>query len=56
MIGEPRLPDTVQTIAETLAFWAERTPQAPALVTPGRPPITYAALCLLYTSPSPRDS
>jgi acyl-CoA synthetase (AMP-forming)/AMP-acid ligase II len=44
MIGEPRLPDTVQTIAETLAFWAERTPQAPALVTPGRPPITYAAL------------
>jgi len=37
MIGEPRLPDTVQTIAETLAFWAERTPQAPALVTSPTP-------------------
>jgi acyl-CoA synthetase (AMP-forming)/AMP-acid ligase II len=28
---ERRLPETIQTIPEALAFWAERTPHAPAL-------------------------
>jgi acyl-CoA synthetase (AMP-forming)/AMP-acid ligase II len=39
-----RLPDTVETIPEALAFWAETTPDAPAIVPHGRPAITYAAL------------
>jgi acyl-CoA synthetase (AMP-forming)/AMP-acid ligase II len=39
-----RLPDTVKTILDALAFWAERTPDAPALIVQGRPPVTYAAL------------
>ena len=31
MSDGPRLPDTIQTIPEALAFWAEQTPDAPAL-------------------------
>lgn len=31
MSGSPRLPDTIETIPAALAFWAERTPDAPAL-------------------------
>ena len=27
----PRLPASIQTIPEALAYWADRTPQAPAL-------------------------
>ncbi|MFN8589814.1 MAG: AMP-binding protein [Thermomicrobiales bacterium] len=39
-----RLPDTVCSIPDALAYWAERTPDAPALVIPGQPAFTYAAL------------
>jgi acyl-CoA synthetase (AMP-forming)/AMP-acid ligase II len=31
MRDEPRLPDHIDTIPDALAFWAERTPDAPAL-------------------------
>jgi acyl-CoA synthetase (AMP-forming)/AMP-acid ligase II len=45
MVDEgPRLPDSVRTIPAALAFWAERTPAAPALIAPGRPVVTYADL------------
>ena len=44
MSGEPTLPESVQTIPAMLAFWAEQTPHAPALVVPGQPAISYAAL------------
>lgn len=40
----PRLPDGVQTIPEALAFWADQTPDAPAIVPHGGPVITYDAL------------
>jgi oxalate---CoA ligase len=43
-MSSDRLPDTVQTIPEALAFWAARFPDAPALIVPGRPPVTYADL------------
>ena len=43
MAGD-RLPDAIDTIPEALAFWAERTPDAPALITPGGPAITYGVL------------
>jgi acyl-CoA synthetase (AMP-forming)/AMP-acid ligase II len=42
--GEARLPDAVQTIPEMLAFWATRTPDAPAFVIPGNANIPYAEL------------
>lgn len=44
MSGEPRLPDTIQTLPEALAYWAERTPDAIALLSPGRAPIAYHEL------------
>jgi acyl-CoA synthetase (AMP-forming)/AMP-acid ligase II len=43
-MSRDRLPDAVGSIPEVLAFWAARTPDAPAFIVPGRPPITYAAL------------
>ena len=33
-----------QTVPEVLARWAVQTPDAPALIVPGKPPLTYAAL------------
>ncbi|MGH2617958.1 MAG: AMP-binding protein, partial [Thermomicrobiales bacterium] len=44
MSGGVRLPDTIQTIPQALAFWAQHTPDAPAFIVPGRPEITYGAL------------
>ena len=44
MSGEPKLPESVQTIPAMLAFWAEQTPEAPALVVPGQPTVTYGTL------------
>jgi acyl-CoA synthetase (AMP-forming)/AMP-acid ligase II len=44
MPTEPRLPDTIQSIPDALRFWAERTPEAPAFISPGRPTTTYGAL------------
>jgi acyl-CoA synthetase (AMP-forming)/AMP-acid ligase II len=44
MNRNPRLPDEIETIPEALAFWAETTPGAPALMLHGRPAISYAAL------------
>lgn len=39
-----RLPDTIWTVPQVLAFWAELTPHAPALVVPGQTDITYGEL------------
>jgi acyl-CoA synthetase (AMP-forming)/AMP-acid ligase II len=39
-----RLPDSVQTIPEALLYWAQRTPDAPALIGSGQPDLTYGAL------------
>jgi oxalate---CoA ligase len=39
-----KLPETIHTIPEALAFWTERTPDAPALLVPGSPAITYERL------------
>jgi acyl-CoA synthetase (AMP-forming)/AMP-acid ligase II len=44
MSSELLLPEAVQTIPETLAFWGERTPDALAFIVPGRPAATYATL------------
>jgi acyl-CoA synthetase (AMP-forming)/AMP-acid ligase II len=44
MMAAPRLPETRQTIPDALDFWAERTPDAPALIVPGEPAIPYAEL------------
>jgi acyl-CoA synthetase (AMP-forming)/AMP-acid ligase II len=38
------LPDTILTVPDTLAYWAEQTPEAPALIRPDCPAITYGAL------------
>ena len=38
------LPDAVQTVPEVLAFWAERTPDAPAFIVPDGATIRYADL------------
>ena len=39
-----KLPETIHTIPETLAFWAAQTPDAPAIIIPGSPAITYETL------------
>jgi len=44
MGDELRLRDSIHTIPAALAFWAERTPDAPALIIPGSPAITYERL------------
>ena len=44
MTDAPRLPESVQTIPEMLAFWAERTPGAPALIAARAAVVTYDAL------------
>jgi acyl-CoA synthetase (AMP-forming)/AMP-acid ligase II len=44
MMASPRLPETIQTLPDALAYWAEETPDAPALIVPGQPVITYADL------------
>jgi acyl-CoA synthetase (AMP-forming)/AMP-acid ligase II len=46
MMVAPLLPETIQTIPDALAFWAEQTPDAPALIKPGDAVTTYADLCL----------
>lgn len=43
-MAEVRLSGAIDTIPKALAFWAEFTPDAPALITPGRPAITYGVL------------
>jgi oxalate---CoA ligase len=43
MRGE-RLPDTIRTVPEALAYWAERTPGAPAFISPDHPALSYAGL------------
>jgi acyl-CoA synthetase (AMP-forming)/AMP-acid ligase II len=42
--SEVRLPETIQSIPETLDFWARQTPDALAFIIPGQPAVTYAAL------------
>ncbi|MGH2615553.1 MAG: class I adenylate-forming enzyme family protein [Thermomicrobiales bacterium] len=44
MSGNVSLPDSVQTIPDALAFWADRTPDAPAFILAGGPVVTYGAL------------
>src|SRR4051794_31210880 len=44
MSDELRLPETIHTIPEVLAFWKEQTPDAPALIIPRGPAITYERL------------
>ena len=44
MSATPSLPDTLESIPAALAFWATTTPDAVALVAPGRPPTTYHEL------------
>jgi oxalate---CoA ligase len=41
---EERLPEAIQTVPETLDYWAGQTPDAPALIIPGQPAVNYAAL------------
>jgi acyl-CoA synthetase (AMP-forming)/AMP-acid ligase II len=38
------LPRSVQSVSEALAFWAAQTPEAIALLAPGREPATYREL------------
>jgi oxalate---CoA ligase len=42
-VRDALLPDSIETIPGALDFWAEQTPDAPALIVPGSPAITYAA-------------
>ncbi|MGH3991689.1 MAG: AMP-binding protein, partial [Pseudonocardiaceae bacterium] len=44
MSADLRLPDSIRTIPEALAFWAEQTPDAPALIVAGGATVTYDAL------------
>ncbi len=44
MSGGPTLPESIQTIPEGLAFWAERTPDAPALLAVDGRLVTHADL------------
>jgi non-ribosomal peptide synthetase component E (peptide arylation enzyme) len=37
-------PEAVPSVPEALAFWATQTPEAIALVTPGREPAAYREL------------
>jgi non-ribosomal peptide synthetase component E (peptide arylation enzyme) len=37
----PLLPETLATVPEALAFWAETTPDAIALLSPGHEPARY---------------
>jgi acyl-coenzyme A synthetase/AMP-(fatty) acid ligase len=46
MSDDPRLPDTVQSLPEAIAIWAERMPDAAAIVVPGSPAMSYAQLWL----------
>jgi acyl-CoA synthetase (AMP-forming)/AMP-acid ligase II len=39
-----RLPDAVQSLPAVIAWWAAQTPDAPALQTLDRPPLTYRTL------------
>jgi acyl-CoA synthetase (AMP-forming)/AMP-acid ligase II len=43
-MAAPRLPETILTVPDALTFWREETPEAPALIVPGEPVITYADL------------
>lgn len=42
--GDAALPESTQTVPAVLAWWAERTPHAPALIAAGGATITYAGL------------
>src|SRR3954471_15268754 len=44
MRDKPYLPDSIETIPAALAFWAVRTPAAPALRTTGGYELCYSAL------------
>ena len=44
MIEESKLPETIRSIPEALSHWAERTPDAVAMLAPGREPATYREL------------
>jgi acyl-CoA synthetase (AMP-forming)/AMP-acid ligase II len=44
VIEEPKLPESIRTIPEVLSHWAERTPDAVAMLAPGREPATYREL------------
>ena len=43
-MAAPRLPETILTVPDALTFWREETPEAPALIVPGEPVVTYADL------------
>lgn len=40
----PRLPHAFETLPEALVYWATRTPEATALLSPGREAVTYQGL------------
>jgi acyl-CoA synthetase (AMP-forming)/AMP-acid ligase II len=44
MTENERLPETIRTLPQAIAWWAERTPDAPALEAPGWEPVPYARL------------
>ena len=44
MKSEPRLPDTLQSVPEAIAFWATAAPDSVAFLAPGRAPTTYREL------------
>jgi oxalate---CoA ligase len=41
---DPKLPASIQSVPEALAFWAEQAPEYTALLSPGRAPVTYREL------------
>ncbi len=40
----PKLPASIQSVPEALAFWAERAPESTALLSPGQAPVSYRDL------------
>jgi acyl-coenzyme A synthetase/AMP-(fatty) acid ligase len=48
-------PEPVQSVVESLAGWAKATPDALAVLSPGRKPTTYWDLYQPETATSPRE-
>jgi acyl-CoA synthetase (AMP-forming)/AMP-acid ligase II len=52
MMADDRLPITVTSLPEIVAWWAQRTPDSPALLGPEIDPVTYAELAAVMASVS----
>ena len=44
MTANERIPETIRTLPRAIAWWAQRTPDAPAIEAPGWEPVPYARL------------